>query len=69
MKTCVLGLLLSSTLVAQTPPHLPPLDRVLPPTADSIYQALAPRVDAEVAMATVRFMAPMWRLAGNPAYE
>ena len=27
---------------------------------------LAPRVDAEVAMATVRMMAPLWRLAGNP---
>lgn len=83
MKKCVFVLLLSTTLAAQAPPavsepqvagrverpHLPPLDRVLPPAAEAIYQALAPRVDAEVAMATVRFMAPMWRLAGNPAYE
>lgn len=69
MKKCVFVLLLSSTLAAQAPPHLPPLDRALPPAAEAIYQALAPRVDAEVAMATVRFMAPMWRLAGNPAYE
>ncbi|MGE3489372.1 MAG: M28 family peptidase [Vicinamibacterales bacterium] len=69
MKKCVFVLLLSSTLVAQTPLHLPPLDRALPPAAEAIYQALAPRVDAEVAMATVRMMAPMWRLAGNPAFE
>lgn len=69
MKKCVFVLLLSTTLAGQAPPHLPPLDRALPPTADSIYQALAPRVDAEVAMATVRLMAPLWRLAGNPAFE
>lgn len=70
MKKCVFVLLLSSTLAAQAPTlHLPPLDRELPPAAESIYQALAPRVDAEVAMATVRLMAPLWRLAGNPAFE
>lgn len=69
MKQCVFVLLLSTTLAAQAPPHLPPLDRALPPAAEAIYQALAPRVDAEAAMAAVRFMAPMWRLAGNPAYE
>ena len=49
--------------------HLPPLDRVLPPRAEAIYQAVAPRVDTSVAMATVDFMAPMWRLAGNPAFD
>jgi aminopeptidase YwaD len=69
MKKCVFVLLLSTTLAAQAPPHLPPLDRALPPAAEAIYQALAPRVDAEVAMATVRLMAPLWRLAGNPAFE
>jgi aminopeptidase YwaD len=69
MKTSVFVLLLSTTLAAQAPPHLPPLDRSLPPAAEGIYQALAPRVDAEVAMATVRMMAPLWRLAGNPAFE
>jgi hypothetical protein len=65
---CALVLLLSASLVAQAP-HLPPLDRVLPPVAESIYLALAMRVDAEVAMDTVRTMAPLWRLAGNPAFE
>lgn len=82
-QKCVLALLCSATLVAQAPravsepqsagriarPHLPPLDRSLPPVADGIYQALATRVDAEVAMAAVRTMAPTWRLAGNPAFE
>ena len=45
------------------------LDRVLPPRADGIYQQLAARVDPAVAMDTVRMMAPLWRLAGNPAFE
>ena len=80
MQKCVFGLLLSATLVAQAPQ--PPtvlraqlvgrvegLDRALPPVAEGIYQALSTRVDAEVAMATVRVMAPTWRLAGNPAFE
>lgn len=49
--------------------HLPPLDRVLPAHAESIYQALAARIDTAVAMETVTFMAPLWRLAGNPAYD
>ena len=31
--------------------------------------ALARRVDAKVAMDLATFMAPMWRLAGNPAFE
>ncbi len=79
----VFVVVLSGAVVAQVPlavsepqvagrverPHLPPLDRALPPVAERIYTALAPRVDAEVAMATVRTMAPMWRLAGNPAFE
>jgi hypothetical protein len=54
---------------AQVAPHLPPLDRVLPPRAGAIYTAIAPRVDARVAMEVVEFMAPQWRLAGNPAYD
>jgi len=69
VQACALVLLLSATLTAQVPPHLPPLDRALPPVVDRIYEAMVPRVDAEVAMATVRMMAPLWRLAGNPAFE
>src|SRR5687768_10148314 len=49
--------------------HLPPLDRVLPARAESIYAAVATRVDARAAMDVVTFMAPHWRLAGNPAYD
>jgi aminopeptidase YwaD len=49
--------------------HLPSLDRVLPPRAEAIYRAIAPRVDAALAMDVVTFMAPRWRLAGNPAYD
>ena len=51
------------------PLHLPALDRVLPPRVETIYTAIAPRVDTRVAMATVTFMSPLWRLAGNPAYD
>ena len=49
--------------------HLPPLDRALPPRAEAIYTQLAASVDATVAMDVVRFAAPAWRLAGNPAFE
>jgi aminopeptidase YwaD len=49
--------------------HLPPLDRSLPPRAETIYQQLSRGVDAKVAMDVVTFMAPLWRLAGNPAFE
>ena len=80
MQKCVFVLLLLVPLMAQTPQpppvvHVPVagraegLDRALPPVAEGIYQALSTRVDAEVAMATVRMMAPTWRLAGNPAFE
>jgi aminopeptidase YwaD len=34
-----------------------------------IYRALASSVDAKVAMDVVSVMAPLWRLAGNPAFE
>ena len=68
-QKCVWILLLTAVVGAQSAPHLPPLDRALPPAAEIIYQAMAARVDAEVAMATVRQMAPLWRLAGNPAFE
>ena len=54
---------------AQAPPHLPPLDRALPPRAERIYQQLASSVDANAAMEVVTFMAPLWRLAGNPAFD
>jgi aminopeptidase YwaD len=61
---------LAAIAVAQPPAlHLPPLDRVLPPRAESVYQQIASRIDTTVAMETVRFMAPLWRLAGNPAYD
>jgi aminopeptidase YwaD len=57
-------------LGAQTaPPHLPPLDRALPPRAEAIYRAVAPRVDRDAAMALVTKMAPLWRLAGNPQFD
>ena len=66
---------LSGAVAAQAPPHLPPpvlsesqasgrvegLDRALPPVAEGIYQALSCRVDAEVAMATVRRTTPLQR--------
>jgi hypothetical protein len=65
---CV-GLGLLTTTHAQSVPHLPALDRVLPPRAETIYKELASRVDAKVAMDVAAFMAPMWRLAGNPAFE
>src|ERR687892_52110 len=60
-----------AALATQNAPmlHLPPLDRALPPRAEAIYQAIAPRVETGVAMETVAFMAPLWRLAGNPAYD
>ena len=54
---------------AQTNLHLPPLDRALPPRAEQIYQQLSRSVDAKVAMDVATFMAPLWRLAGNPAFE
>ncbi len=54
---------------AQVAPHLPPLDRSLPPRAESIYRQLSQTTDAKVAMDVVTFMAPLWRLAGNPAFE
>lgn len=54
---------------AQVASHLPPLDRALPPRAEAIYRQLERGVDAKVAMDVVAFMAPLWRLAGNPAFE
>jgi aminopeptidase YwaD len=56
-------------VAAQVAPHLPPLDRQLPPRAEAIYRTLAASTDAKVAMDVVTFMAPLWRLAGNPAFE
>jgi aminopeptidase YwaD len=66
---CIAMALLCAPASAQVPPHLPPLDRALPPRAESIYAQLAKATDARVAMDVVTFMAPMWRLAGNPAFE
>jgi hypothetical protein len=62
-------LLFSVAMPAQVPPHLPPLDRLLPPRADAIYKQMVVFVDPGVAMDTARMMAPLWRLAGNPAFE
>jgi hypothetical protein len=54
---------------AQAPPHLPPLDRSLPPRAEAIYSALSPRIDVAGPMDLVRLMAPLWRVAGNPQFD
>ena len=69
LRLCTLMVLLGIPANAQVAPHLPPLDRALPPRAETIYRQLADRVDAKVAMDVVTFMAPMWRLPGNPAFE
>jgi len=66
----MLAMVSAATLTAQTaPPHLPPLDRALPPRAEAIYRAVEPRVDREAAMALVTKIAPLWRLAGNPQFD
>ncbi|MBL8135503.1 MAG: M28 family peptidase [Acidobacteria bacterium] len=60
----------TAALAAQTPaPFLPPLDRVLPERAETIYRAIAPRVETRAAMDVVTAIAPLWRLAGNPAFD
>lgn len=69
LRLCALMVLFGVPATAQVPPHLPPLDRALPARAESIYGQLARTTDAKVAMDVVTFMAPMWRLAGNPAFE
>ena len=71
-KTLAAGGLVVALLTAtqaQTHFHLPALDRELPPRAERIYQQLSRGVDAKVAMDVATFMAPLWRLAGNPAFE
>jgi aminopeptidase YwaD len=72
MRSASIVLLLASAaaLGAQAVPlHLPPLDRALPPRTEAIYAAVTPRVDRDAAMALVTPMAPLWRLAGNPAFD
>ena len=69
LQVTALLALLGLPVNAQVAPHLPPLDRALPPRAETIYQGLAARVDAKVAMDVVTFMSPLWRIAGNPAFE
>jgi aminopeptidase YwaD len=69
LRLCAVLLLLGVPATAQVPPHLPSRDRVLPPRAESIYAQLATTTDAKVAMDVIAFMAPLWRLAGNPAFE
>src|SRR5262245_29690941 len=71
-RSFVAGLVYSCVvaLQAQAPaPHLPPLDRALPPRAEAIFAILAPRVDTGVAVDAVKFMSQYWRLAGNPGYD
>lgn len=41
----------------------------IPPKAERIYRAVAPRVDEAAAMELVTKMAPLWRLAGNPDFD
>ena len=71
IRFLLIALALSSAVLdAQTaPPHLPPLDRVLPKRAETIYRAVAPRVEADAAMDLVSRMAPLWRVAGNPHFD
>src|SRR5688500_19741695 len=69
LPALVTAVLVTASASAQVPLHLPALDRSLPPRAEAIYQGLAARVDARVAMDVATFMAPLWRLAGNPAFE
>jgi aminopeptidase YwaD len=69
LRVIAVAALLCTSLHAQAPPHLPPLDRALPARAETIYRALESRVDAKVAMDIVTFMSPLWRLAGNPAFD
>jgi hypothetical protein len=71
LAVALLAVLIVSVAAGAQPArlHLPALDRVLPPRAEAIYAAVAPRVDTALAMDTVTFMSPYWRLAGNPGYE
>jgi len=69
LRALALTLLAGIPADAQVAPHLPPLDRSLPPRAEKIYQQLSQSTDAKAAMDVVTFMAPLWRLAGNPAFE
>jgi aminopeptidase YwaD len=67
---CAIAVLGMVGLGAQSvSPHLPPLDRVLPPKAERIYGAVAVRIDASAAMDVVTKMAPLWRIAGNPQFD
>jgi hypothetical protein len=71
-KTLATGCLAVSLLApthGQTNLHRPALDRALPTRAEQIYQALSRTVDAKVAIDVATFIAPLWRLAGNPAFE
>jgi aminopeptidase YwaD len=69
LQISVAIVLLGISANGQVAPHLPPLDRVLPPRAEAIYRQLQSSVHAKVAMDVATFLAPTWRLAGNPAFE
>ncbi len=67
-RKCVILLVLVGVAVvsAQAPPHLPPLDRVLPARAEAVYAAVAPRVDGEAAMDTVTLHGAALAARGQP---
>ncbi len=48
---------------------VPALDRWIPSRALRVYATLARAFSRNRAMEVVRFMAPLWRLPGNPAFE
>ena len=69
LATGGLAVALLTATHAQINLHLPALDRALPPRAELIYRQLSRSVEAKVAMDVATVIAPLWRLAGNPAFE
>jgi hypothetical protein len=67
--TLIVVAALAAPLSGQRILHLPPLDRVLPARAETIYAVVAPAVDTREALDTATFMSQFWRLAGNPGYD
>jgi aminopeptidase YwaD len=54
---------------AQEAPRTEAAQRLLPPSAERAYRAMAARIDALAAMETVRYMDQYWRLSGNPGFN
>jgi hypothetical protein len=70
MRVLAIVSILGVAAVAQSPRlHLPPLDEHLPARAETIYRAIRAQARGQDAMAIVQMIAPMWRLAGNAAYD